>query len=68
MFTVWVYRLQDVKRNMADWINFASQLSSSVESSKQKSMVITTLSRESNKNTKNVGAMQHIIQCREWDQ
>jgi len=76
MFTVWVYKLQDMKRNMADWINFASQLSSSVESSKQKSMVITTcvvmlsqfnykgsapLSCQSNKNIKNMGAMQHMI-------
>jgi hypothetical protein len=65
-----------MKRNMADWINFASQLSSSAESSKPKSMVITTcvvmlpqfnckgsapLSCESNKNIKNVGAMKHVM-------
>jgi hypothetical protein len=76
MFTVWVYKLQDMKRKMADWINFATQLSSSVESSKQKNMVITTcvvmlpqfnckestpLSCQSNKNIKNMGAMQHMI-------
>ena len=76
MLTVWFYKLQDMKRNMADWINFASQLSSSVESPKQKSIVITTcvvmlpqlnykgsapLSCESNKNIKNVAAMQHMI-------
>lgn len=34
IFTVWVYRLQNVKRNMADWINFDLQLGSTVESSK----------------------------------
>jgi hypothetical protein len=75
MLTLWVYKLQDMKRNMADWFNFASQLYSSVESSKGKSMVIRTcvvmfpqfnykgsapLSCE-NKNIKNVGAMQHMI-------